>query len=254
VRGSDAGGAGPSSGTGAVDLFLQKKKKKSGGGGFVEVERESLFSFEVSFFKAPPLLLLSKKRHYYNLGAGLTVLQQQRERAALLGAGAGLVAEVVAEVRVALGMGVEGVDRRELGLGHRQGLEVFWGWGGVLSFFLSPAAAAAGAAAAGIRKRREEGLSTPKNANKKKKLFTSVEACVRSAHDDAQKACGPTTGIEPEVPNDGIAPRFTRKSACWQKEALAAPASSLKNVPTFSRPVAWKCHAQLSKIIMAWGW
>ena len=28
VRGSDAGGAGPSSGTGAVDLFLQKKKTR----------------------------------------------------------------------------------------------------------------------------------------------------------------------------------------------------------------------------------
>jgi hypothetical protein len=124
--------------------------------------------------------------------------------------------------------------------------------GGSFEFF--PFSSSSSSRSSGGGHSEEKRRRAPKNANKKKKLFTSVEACVRSAHDDAQKACGPTTGIEPEVPNDGIAPRFTRKSACWQKEALAAPASSLKNVPTFSRPVAWKCHAQLSKVIMAWGW
>ena len=41
----------------------------------------------------------------------------------------------------------------------------------------------------------------------------SVAACVRSAHDDDENVVGATTGIEPEEPNEGIAPRLIRKSA-----------------------------------------
>ena len=95
-----------------------------------------------------------------------------------------------------------------------------------------------------------EFLFRGKKKKKKKKKSTSVEACVRSAHDDDANAAVPTTGIDPDG-NVGALPLLIRKSAVWQPDARADDARSLKNCATVSRPVAWKCHAHESNVSVA---